>query len=120
MSHMKLSGYVRRGDNYRIGLLLGVYFCVEVLLFLPFVIKPVLKILRRIGLCEFFLHFIFILSLITQLFSRLYPCEKLFIGVYKHCVIVCEYHHTRLCAVGLLHKSYPCVVNRHFCAVLRL
>ncbi len=36
---MKLSGYVRRGDNYRIGLLLGVYFCVEVLLFLPFVIK---------------------------------------------------------------------------------
>ena len=62
---MELSGYVRRGDNYRIGLLLGVYFCMEVLLFLPFVIKPVLKILRRIGLCEFFLHFIYILSLIA-------------------------------------------------------
>ena len=53
---MKLSRNVGRGDNYGKWGLVFVYYGVEIFLFQPVLIYPVLKILWGVGFRQFFLH----------------------------------------------------------------
>ena len=56
MSHMKLSGYVRRRHNNGKRFFIWIYFCVEVSVIHPFLIETVFQTLRVICLCKFFAH----------------------------------------------------------------
>ena len=55
MPHVELTGYVRRGDNYGVGLFLRVHLCPEAPFLYPVFIYPVLKFIR--GICFFKLLF---------------------------------------------------------------
>ena len=51
MTHMKLTGYVRRGDNYGIGGLFGIGIGLEISLLTPILINSVLKLTRVVVFC---------------------------------------------------------------------
>ena len=56
VTHVELSGNVRRRDNDSVGLLFGITLRVEVALLLPVLVDALLEVLRGVGFCEFFLH----------------------------------------------------------------
>ena len=56
MSHMKLAGYVRRRHYDCKWFLIWIYFCVEVSVVHPFLIKAVFQTLWVICFCKFFAH----------------------------------------------------------------
>ena len=56
-AHMKLTRYVRRGDNDREGLLLRIAVGLEISLFTPGGVNSVLKFARIVIFCQFFSHF---------------------------------------------------------------
>ena len=57
VSHMKLTGYVRRGDNYREGRLFGVGVGRKILFLAPLTVNSFLKVARVVIFSKLFSHF---------------------------------------------------------------
>ena len=66
MSHVELSGYVRRRHNDCKWFFIWIYLCMEVSVIHPFLIKTFFQPFRVISLCKFFAHNILLIIFIEK------------------------------------------------------